>query len=231
MNVQKIVLGVVIIILIYILYLYFFGDSRAVLAGIHDTSQEMVIGAASIPPGPTANFSYSIWVYVSNWNAGAEKIIFQRPCGTSFCPKMTFSSNMNNIDITLATYGTDDNSPKSATCTLENVPLQAWANIIMTLNGRALDLYLDGKLVRTCVMPGVPKLGGGGPLVLTPSNNSFQGYTANFQYYTRAVNPREAYAIYKEGYGGSNWFSNLFNKYRLKFSFLKDNMEVNSFEI
>ena len=26
---------------------------------------------------------------------------------------------------------------------LENVPLQRWTNIIMTINNRALDLYLD----------------------------------------------------------------------------------------
>ena len=95
----------------------------------------------------------------------------------------------------------------------------------------ALDCYLDGKLVRTCLMPGVPKLSGAGSLVLTPNGKSFQGYTGNFQYFNRAINPREAYAIYKEGYGGSNWLSNLFNKYRIKLAFMKDNQEVNSFEI
>ena len=49
-------------------------------------------------------------------------------------------------------------------------------------------------------------------------------------YYNRAVNPREAYSIYKEGFG-SNWLSDLFNKYRIKIAFMKDQEELNSFQI
>ena len=231
MDAHTIVIGVVIIVLLYLLYLYFFGDSASVLVGVHDASSPVEISAGSIAPGPTQNFTYSVWVYVSNWNAGAEKVIFQRACGNSFCPKMAFDANMNNVTITLATYPSDSSSQVEATCQIENVPLQAWTNLIMVLNGNALDCYLDGKLVRTCLMPGVPKLSGAGSLVLTPQGQSFQGYTGNFQYFNRAVNPREAYAIYREGFGGSNWLSNLFNKYRIKLAFMKDNQEVNSFEI
>jgi hypothetical protein len=232
MDAHKIVIGVVIIVLLYLLYLYFFGNGNSVLVGVHETSQEVKISAGSIPPGPTQNFTYSVWVYVSNWNAGNEKIIFQRPCGTSFCPKMAFDANMNNVSITLATYGKNASTPVEATCQIENVPLQAWTNLIMTLSGNALDCYLDGKLVRTCLMPGVTQLSNAGPVTLTPNGKSFQGFTGNFQYIPRAINPREAYAIYKEGYGGGNsWLSNLFNKYRIKLAFMKDNHEVNSFEI
>ena len=231
MNAHTIVIGVVIIVLLYLLYLYFFGDGSAVLVGIHDASQEIKISPSSIAPGPTQNFTYSVWVYVSNWNPGAPKVIFQRSCGSSFCPKMAFDPNMNNVTITLATYPPTGGDAVEATCQIENVPLQAWTNLIMVLNGQALDCYLDGKLVRTCLMPGVPKVAAAGDLILTPNGNSFQGYTGNFQYFNRAVNPREAYAIYREGYGGSNWLSNLFNKYRIKLAFMKDNQEVNSFEI
>ena len=42
MDVQKIVIGVVIVILIYLLYMYFFGDSsRTFLVGLHDATQEL----------------------------------------------------------------------------------------------------------------------------------------------------------------------------------------------
>ena len=106
MDAHKIVIGVVIIVLLYLLYLYFFGNSSAVLVGVHETSQEISITSSSLAPGNTQNFTYSIWVYVSNWNAGNEKIIFQRPCGSGFCPKMAFDANMNNVTVTLATYPT-----------------------------------------------------------------------------------------------------------------------------
>ena len=75
MDAHTIVIGVVIIILLYLLYLYFFGDSAAVLVGVHDASQPVQISPSSIAPGPTQNFTFSVWVYVSNWNAGAEKVV------------------------------------------------------------------------------------------------------------------------------------------------------------
>ena len=72
-------------------------------------------------------------------------------------------------------------------------------------------------------------------LILPSSNgakeSSFQGYTSNFKYLPTSVNPREAYAIYREGFGSGNWLSGMFSKYRIKMSFLEDNVEVNSFEM
>lgn len=229
MDAHKIILGVVIVILIYLLYLYFFGDSGAVLEGMHDASVESIIPASSVTPAVgSSNYTYSIWVYVSNWNAGAEKIIFERPGDDSgsFAPRVAFARDLNNVNISLATF--DSTNP--IMCQIESVPLQAWTNIIITINGQALDLYLDGKLVRTCVMNGVPKPSSQN-LVLTPKGRSFQGYTSNFRYINKNVNPREAYAIYKEGYQTGNWLSSMFNKYRIKLAFLEDNVEVNSFEI
>ena len=56
------------------------------------------------------------------------------------------------------------------------------------------------------------------------------GETSKFRYIARSINPREAYEIYREGPGG-NWLTDLLSQYKLKFSFLKNNEEVNSFEI
>ena len=176
-----------------------------------------------MPTNEVVKFIYNICQVAPNFSGSCSKALI-------FCPKVAFDSNMNNVTVTLATFPTGSGSAITASCEIENVPLQAWANIIIALNGHALDCYLDGKLVRTCLMPGVTKPGTG-DLTVSPSGSSFQGYTGNFQYFPRAVNPREAYAIYKEGYGGSNWLSNLFNKYRIKLAFMKDNQEVNSFEI
>ena len=58
----------------------------------------------------------------------------------------------------------------------------------------------------------------------------FEGEISKFRYISRTINPREAYEIYREGPGG-NWFTDLLSQYKLKFSFLKNNEEVNSFEI
>ena len=67
------------------------------------------------------------------------------------------------------------------------------------------------------------------PVFLCP-DGGFSGETSKFRYIARTISPREAYEIYREGPGG-NWLSDLLNQYKLKLSFLKDNEEINSFEI
>ena len=245
MDTKQIITGIVIVLVIYLLYLYFFGDgTRSYLSGMHEATKQKVISPASLPKGGSSDYTYSIWLYISNWNyrVGEQKNIFSRGDANNPSPIVSLGANLNNVEVSLGTWpgasagGTGGPAGQVSTCTLDNVPLQAWANVIMTLNNRSLDLYLDGKLVRTCVLPGVPIQSSGEPLVLCGKSKNaaaggFEGFISNFQYFARAVNPREAYAIYREGPGGSNWLSNLINKYRIKIAFMKNNTEVNSFEI
>jgi hypothetical protein len=114
-------------------------------------------------------------------------------------------------------------------CQIENIPIQKWTNIIVSLYGSTLDVYLNGKLVRTCVLPGVPSVDNTSDIKVTPYGG-FSGWTTNFKYWSNASNPQEAYNIYKDGFGGSI-LGNALSKYRLRFSFIKDNTPQGSFEI
>ena len=124
---------------------------------------------------------------------------------------------------------TTQDTGKAHKCTIRNFPLQKWVNLTVSLYGRTLDIYIDGKLVRTCILPGVAKSGTGGSILVTPGNG-FSGWTSQTRYWPDATNPQEAYGIYKDGYGGSI-IGNLFNKYRVRISFLEDNQTKGSFEL
>jgi len=114
-------------------------------------------------------------------------------------------------------------------CTVENIPIQKWVNVIISLYGRTLDIYIDGKLVRTCVLPGVAKVNNESSILVTP-RGGFSGWTSTFKYWPNAFNPQEAYNVYKDGFGGSI-LGNALSKYRLRFSVIKDNKVNGSFEI
>ncbi len=58
----------------------------------------------------------------------------------------------------------------------------------------------------------------------------FSGQTASFRYFSYPLNPRQAYEVYREGYSGS-LLGNFFNKYRIKFAFMKGSREMGSLEI
>ena len=115
------------------------------------------------------------------------------------------------------------------TCLIENIPIQKWFNVIVSLYGLTMDVYLDGKLVRTCVMPGVPQVNNNSPIKVTGSKG-FSGWTTNFKFWSDASNPQQAYNIYKDGFGGSI-LGNALNKYRIQVNMLKDNKVQGGFQI
>jgi len=115
------------------------------------------------------------------------------------------------------------------TCVIDNIPIQKWVNVITSLYGRTLDVYVDGKLVRTCVIPGVPRVDNNMDINVT-HGGGFSGWTSSFKYWSHASNPQEAYNIYKDGFGGSI-LGNALSKYRLRFSMVKDNEVQGSFEV
>ena len=108
---------------------------------------------------------------------------------------------------------------------INNVDIQKWVCLICSIEGRNLDVYLQGKLVRSFILPGVAVspgidnifLGGGGDGVATPT---FNGHLARFQYFSNSLNPQQAYNIYRDGLG-SDMFTNFFDRYRMKIQFLE----------
>ena len=234
-NLRTIIFTTILIIFLYFAYQYFFGDNGdTTLVKLQDARQPKIISASSLASGSSSNYTFSIWFYVNDWNYkyGQSKVIFGRKDQDGgVAPLVEFSPSINNIEVTLATYpvtGTDKTG-KNHTCTLDDIPLQRWTNLILSLNDRALDLYLDGKLVRTCLLPGVPKINPASNISLTP-DGGFSGDISNFRYISDSINPTQAYNIYKEGFGGSA-LSSMFNNYRVKFAFIKHNKELNSFEL
>ena len=202
--------------------------------------KKLRIESTSLPGNyGSVDYTFSIWIYINSWNYqyGEEKIVLFRgkeannTATSEQSPKVTLDSNTNNLKIETLTYSTSDKTSPGVnnTCSVSNIPIQKWVHILFTTNNNTMDTYLDGKLVKTCVLKGVPKMDKSAPLFLTP-NGGFSGYTSRLRYFARTINPREAYEIYKEGYSDS-LFGGILNKYKLKLSFLKGSEEVSSISL
>lgn len=237
---------IICVIILYLLISWWYG-SASYLSGLTDGTKEVKISSSKLVAGKghVSNFAYSIWFYVNDWNYkfGQPKIIFERmgPKG-QVSPQVSLDPFENNLAIKLALYngpGQSDGSvpasspltqgPTIHTCNVPNIPLQRWVNLSVSVYGRSLDVYLDGKLVRTCVLDNTAFIDPKAGVYLTP-DGGFAGWTSNFQYMNDAINPQQAWNIYKNGYGGS-LLSDLFNKYIIRVTFLKDGQEEGSLEI
>lgn len=235
---MNILIAIVVILVLYWLVNWFMGGASTKLSSMQDGRQSLSIAASKLPSNNnTNNYTYSTWIYVNDWNYrfGEQKTILERnDVSNSFGPNLSLGAMQNNLIISTAVYPTTGGSAAAATpinhtCTVENIPLQRWVNIIVSLNGRTMDVYINGKLVKTCVLPGVAKVNASAPILITP-NGGFSGWTSETTYRANSINPQEAWNIYSQGFGG-NLLGNLFNKYRVRVSFLEDNISKGSFEI
>lgn len=257
MNISTILLIIVIIVLLYVLVRYVTTDVNT-LSGLSSgtamTTIESTSLAQSTSGNNSSNFAYSIWFYVNDWNYryGEPKIIFGRigagssdstsgtPSGIMQmgpCPAVILGAISNNLDIALTVFpGLDSVSNTTGTsnsmlhnCAVPNVPIQKWVNLLISVYGRSLDVYLDGKLVKTCVLPGIAKINDNSNVYVTPSGG-FSGWTSKFQYYPNSIDPQTAYNIYQQGYGAS-MLGNIFGKYQVKVSLVENGAESSSLTI
>jgi hypothetical protein len=180
----------------------------------------------------SVNFAYSIWFYVDDWNYkyGQAKVIFGRlDQNKKPCPSVILAPTQNNVNVSMTVYPSS-NSPNEIihSCGVHNIPIQRWVNLIISVYNRSLDIYIDGKLVRTCMLPGVPKIDNSADVQVTPGGG-FSGYTTKLQYWDEAIDPQKAWNIYKLGY--ADGFLSFFTKYELKISVLDDGVEETTITI
>ena len=113
-------------------------------------------------------------------------------------------------------------------CEIAEFPLQKWVNLIISFNGSAMDVYVDGKLVKSCVVNQGSRLQETQSIVLGDDNDAVKtadvGFITNVKLKAAPIAPQEAWDIYSQGFGGSPW-SDLLNKYKVKLSFIVDNQE------
>lgn len=217
-----ILLGIVIIFLLYLL-ISFYRSSETVLTETANLSQ-------TIPPIEITNstgsssYAYGIWIFVSNWDSNKPKTIFKRA---------------NNLTVSLdntspklrATFTMTDDSEKDVIIT-DNMPLQKWVYITISVDGQYVDGYIDGKLVKSSrvisdeFIPKVPtsaakmQLGGDG----------FDASIARFKHWAHAVDPQTVWNSYLQGNGQGSWTSTI-SDYGVDLSILRNNVETTRFSL
>jgi len=244
MEVKSILIFVVIIVLVIIIVKWVLSDINTLTSLTSAKTMQKIEAtdlASSTTSGNSANVTYSMWFYIEYWNYryGEPKVIFGRmTSGTGTkepCPSVVLGPIQNNIMVSLAVYPGLDEAPADGSnyivhnCPIANVPIQRWVNVLISTYGRTLDVYIDGKLVRTCVLPGVAKIDSNSPVYVTP-NGGFSGWTSTFQYWPESCEPQKAWNIYKQGYGNS-FLGNIFGKYTVKVSLMEGDTEDSSWTL
>lgn len=129
----------------------------------------------------------------------------------SHYPLTSLISNYN-------TAGTTTYTSKDKCDILNGIEYQRWSLITVVGNGRTLDVYIDGKLARSCVYNSQFALSssdGTGTATIGYNNTNLKGFFSNGQFYNYALTPDQVWTNYQAGPGAgfsfSSFFSNLFS--------------------
>ena len=167
-------------------------------------------------------FTISTWIYISSWSykTGKAKSIINVGGNTfdtiriylgGFKPKLHVrlhtkesgdtSEALDSVSrtSTFESKQMDNSLTDSNICDLPEVELQRWVNISVSVNGRTVDVYLDGKLARSCVLPKVYKVDAGGYSAKLLAYGGFGGQLSTTTMYDAALNPDVVYKNYMAG--------------------------------
>ena len=91
-------------------------------------------------------------------------------------------------------------SMDSPMCDLTDIDLQRWINITVSVNGRIVDVYYDGKLARSCVLPTIPVASDNGQQIVSfGKGTGFAGKLSNIQFFPYPLTPDAIYSVYMAG--------------------------------
>lgn len=177
-----------------------------------DGKTKTTISATNVPLSVGSDYGIQFWMYISDWdyNFGQEKSVLKRvaPSNTATLnPNITLHPTDNTLNVSVSVYPADQSAASSNpgtsstgdmfTCSVENVPIQSWFSVSVTVFQRNLDIYINGRLVKSCVLPGVPKPATGD--IILNDNGGFSGSLCNVHSYSGMLSPDDAKAFFSAG--------------------------------
>lgn len=128
----------------------------------------------------------------------------------------TGSLSVANVNALFAKMSMDDEYLTTPpVCDIPEIDLQRWTMITVVLSGRTIDVYIDGKLQRSCTSPSYYKVDPTGVSMNIVDRGGFDGYIGNTMVGAYSMNPDEIYRAYLSGPSGSSldilrWIETLF---------------------
>jgi hypothetical protein len=189
---------------------------------LHNCKNNLLsIPANKIPSSSLGNeYSLNMWLYINDFNYkyGEPKYVLMKgstnrdPDGHYYStnPGIYLDGDKNdlviNVELQSQTNVADESSVLApspsdevlyAQCRVSNISLQRWVCINLSLYNNIMDVYLDGKLYKSCIFNGFPK----------PNNEpmffgfdgGFDGFVSRITWANKNLSPEEIYSRYEQG--------------------------------
>jgi len=201
--------------------------TKQFIPSIHDASIDKRINYGSIPESSQGNeYNINCWIYVNDYvyRKDEDKCILykgdvigaltnaevENNVNTKCNPSIWLLKNVNTLrvligletkysktDCNLTESVCGNNVVDSETCDIKNFPLQKWVNLNVSLRSNVLDIFMDGNLVKSCILEGFPIINKGDLYIC--KDGGFNGYISNMKYSNKALSTNDINKNYSNG--------------------------------
>ena len=229
MNPVVVLLGVLlVVIIVYMIYTTYYSTTVKLSGEVHLITPPANIPIDKITKPDATRYAYGIWFYVNNFptsfGSGNIRTIFYREKDMHLYLTNDGSLSLDvgkGVDQTI-TKASTTSEPIRRSLITNNFPIQRWVYIVVSIDNTVIDVYLDGKLVKSIA---TPQVGPQEKEIIFKSAGVASGmdaYLSNFERVTMPLDPQSVWNKYIGGSGSNLAVSNMVGKYNLNLTLLKD---------
>lgn len=148
------------------------------------------------------------WMFVNDWEYrhGTEKSVLtiSDPTNSNIVvPAISLHPTSPDLLIKVSVHSssslqtTDTGHGEIQTITVENIPLQAWFAVSVTIYQQNVDVYINGRLVQSATLAGVPRPANGNMTI--GGNGGFSGSVCTVHAGSTKLEQSDAAAFYGAG--------------------------------
>lgn len=174
-------------VLLYIMYIY----NPALLNGMIDARYPIEVVSENLVK--TQNeFTLSFWYYVEGWKYkyNETKTLLNWDNG-----KLVVDLKPKDNAMVITMLDLDGNKRE---CVVEDIKLQKWNFVCLTLWNRSLDVILDDKYSQSCAQDNSPDYSNSSEVVVS-GKDGFNGKISNIYFYNYARKYEETLDLYDKG--------------------------------
>jgi hypothetical protein len=154
-------------------------------------------------------FTWSCWIYLDDltYNEHQYRCIFYKgndfsenpddssASGLNFpnnSPGLYLTPNKNDLVVIMNTFNVINEK-----ILITDIPVKKWVNVIIRCQNNVIDVYINGTIVKSHKLHGVPKQNYGN--VYIGADGGFSGYVSNLFYFNRSLGIYEIDNIVRKG--------------------------------
>jgi hypothetical protein len=218
MNYTLVIMGIILVIIVYILYKVIDEKGRTISGKMDLNKGASAVNVKNTGKPDSTRYYIGAWLYVNK--VATDTDIFKINQSTDDYLKLHLTSSAVLKYIAKTDTGT------ATHVIMDNFPLQKWVYVVISVDNTVVDLYIDGKLIRSHKVDGISQVNENSDIVF----DQLDAFIAKMEREPKPMDPSYAWTKYMEGNGG-NYFSKMLSNYGGTLTLTKNDMDVRDFQL